>query len=69
VVRGLTATFVGALNPGELLTESMSCAERRVWVRGIAIPSQVGAPAGVGFVQGWADLVRGERAIVALHWP
>jgi hypothetical protein len=69
VVRGLSMKAVGALNPGERLTESISCAERRVWVRGIAIPAQVGAPMDFGSVQSWADLRRGDRTIVALHWP
>jgi hypothetical protein len=69
LLRKRATTPVGALNPGELLSESISCGEKRVWIGGIAIPAQVGAPIDVGYVLGWADLVRGERAIVSLHRP
>jgi hypothetical protein len=69
LLRARSTTPVGALNPGELLTHSVSCAENRVWIRGITIPAQVGAPVDFGFVHGWADLVQGEKASVALHWP
>ena len=68
LLRERSTRAIGALNPGELLTDRVSCAEREVWVRGTPIPAQVGAPVG-RFVYGWAELVRGERAIVSLQWP
>jgi hypothetical protein len=68
-VRRFSATPIGVLNPGELLTHSVPCAERRVWIRGIPIPSQIGAPVTFGFVQGEEALVEGERVEIALQWP
>ena len=59
---------IGSLNPGEQLTESARCAEGRVYVLGIPIPRQVGAPAGRP-VFGFADLESGKRAQLTLYWP
>lgn len=68
-VGGSSTIAMGALNPGELLTHSAACAERGVWIGGVAIPSQVGAPVSFGVVQRWAELVEGDRVEIALHWP
>jgi hypothetical protein len=68
-VRRLSTTPIGALNPGELLTHSVPCAQRLVWISGIPIPQQVGAPVSFGFVQGQEALVEGERVAIALQWP
>jgi hypothetical protein len=68
-LRSLSTAKIGALNPGELLTHSVPCAEQRVWVAGIEIPWQVGARPRFGAVYGEANLVEGERAQIALHWP
>jgi len=65
----LSTTAIGALNPGELLTYSVPCAVQRVWIRGIPIPSQVGAPVSFRFVQGEVTLIEGERVEIALQWP
>jgi hypothetical protein len=67
--RTLSTTAIGALNPGELLTYSVPCALRRVWIGGIPIPSQVGAPVAFRLVQGQATLIEGERVEIALQWP
>ena len=68
-VRRLSTTPIGALNPGELLTHSVPCGQRLVWIRGIPIPQQIGAPVSFGFVQGQEALVEGERVEIALQWP
>lgn len=68
-VRALSTAPIGVLNPGELLTHSVPCAQRRVWVAGIELPWQVGARARFGVVHGAADLVERERIQIALHWP
>jgi hypothetical protein len=65
LLRERSTRVLGALNPGELLTDRVSCAEQYVWISGTPIPMQVGAPVGRS-VYGWAELVRGERAIVSL---
>jgi hypothetical protein len=67
--RRLSTTEIGTLNPGELLTYSVPCAMQRVWIGGIPIPSQVGAPVSFRFVQGEATLIEGERVEIALQWP
>ena len=64
-----STTPIGALNPGELLTHSVACAERTVWIGGIAIPSQVGAAVQFGVVESRAEFVEGDRAEIALRWP
>jgi hypothetical protein len=68
-VRALSTATIGALNPGELLTHAVPCAERRVWIEGREIPWQVGAWLRFGALHGSADLVEGERVSIALHWP
>jgi hypothetical protein len=68
VSAGSTAP-IGMLNPGELLTHSVPCAERSVWIAGVEIPPWIGAPARFGVLQGSADLVAGERVQIDLHWP
>lgn len=68
-VRAQATAPLGSLNPGELMTHSVPCAERRVWVAGIELPRQAGARPRFGVVYGEAELVRGERVQVALHWP
>src|SRR4029077_15607578 len=50
-VRRLSTTPIGALNPGELLTYTVPCDGRRVWIVGIPIPSQVGARVSFSSVQ------------------
>jgi hypothetical protein len=57
------------LNPGELLTHDAPCSHARVWVLGVEIPWQVGAWPWFGVIYGAAELVEGERAHIALHWP
>jgi hypothetical protein len=69
LVRGSTFTPIGVLNPGELLTYSVPCAEKRIWIRGGGLPVQAGAFARTPPLTAWTDLVEGERVIVALHWP
>lgn len=59
---------IGSLNPGEQITESARCAEGRVYVLGIPIPMQVGAPSGKP-VFGFAELESGKRALLTLYWP
>jgi hypothetical protein len=59
---------VGNLNPGEQLTASAPCSEGRVYVLGIPMPMQVGAPSGRP-VFGFADLERGKSAQLTLYWP
>ena len=68
-VRAFATTPIGALNPGELLTHAVSCAQQRVWIAGIEIPWQVGAPLRFGVLYGSAELVEGDRVQIALHWP
>ncbi|HXV85226.1 MAG TPA: hypothetical protein VD793_00930 [Gemmatimonadales bacterium] len=68
-VRELSTVSIGALNPGELLTHSLPCEPERVWIAGVEIPWQVGARPRFGVLYAFADLVEGERAQVALHWP
>lgn len=68
-VRALSTAPIGALNPGELLTHSVPCAEQRVLVVGIEIPWQVGAGRRFGAVYGEAELIEGERAQIVLYWP
>ena len=68
-VRRLTTMPIGALNPGELLNYSLPCARGSVWISGIPIPSQVGAPVSFRVVEGGAQLVEGERVEIVLHWP
>ena len=68
-VRRLSTTPIGALNPGEMLTSAVPCDQRRVWIVGIPIPSQVGARVSFSSVQEHVDLVAGERVQVALQWP
>ena len=60
---------IGAINPGESLTHAVACAEDRVWVGGVPIPSQVGAPVRFGLVQHSAELVEGSRVEISLHCP
>jgi len=67
--RRWSTTLIGALNPGELLNYSLPCAVERVWIAGIPIPSQVGAPVTFRLVQAQATLIEGERVAVALQWP
>jgi hypothetical protein len=67
--RRLGTTSIGSINPGELLNYELPCSRGGIWVSGIAIPSQVGAPVSFQSVQSWAELVKGERVEVALHWP
>ena len=68
-VRRLSTTPIGALNPGELLTYTVPCDGRRVWIVGIPIPSQVGARVSFSSVQEHVDLIEGQRVQVALQWP
>ena len=68
-VRAFSTSTIGALNPGEVLTWNVACTERDVLVIGVEIPSQVGAPLQFGIVEGWADLVEGDRVHIDLHWP
>lgn len=68
-VRRLSSSPIGALNPGELLTHSVPCALRRVWIRGIPIPPQVGVPATFRFVEAQGSLAEKERVQIALQWP
>jgi hypothetical protein len=65
----MTTVAIGALNPGELLTHSVPCAQQGVWIGGIPIPQQVGAPVGFHIAQGWAELAEGNRVEVSLFWP
>ena len=67
--RQLSTTPIGALNPGELLTYSVPCTVRRVWIGGVPIPSQIGAPVSFRLVQGEVTLIEGERVEIALQWP
>lgn len=67
--RGLSGRSIGAVNPGELLSESIACAERRVGVLGVPIPAQVAAPVQFRAVYASAELVYGERVILPLYWP
>src|SRR3989475_6686726 len=39
-VRRLSTTPIGALNPGEVLTDAVPCDLGTVWIVGIPIPSQ-----------------------------
>jgi hypothetical protein len=68
-IGAFTSGPIGALNPGELLTYSVPCAQGSVWITGIPIPSQVGAPVSFSSVGGWTALVPGGRAQIALEWP
>jgi len=68
-VGAFTSSPIGAVNPGELLTYSAPCAHGSIWVTGIPIPSQVGAPVSFRSVGGWTALVPGGRAQIALEWP
>lgn len=67
--REYSTVAIGAINPGELLTDSASCAEGRVEIAGVPIPMQVGAPVRFAFVRASADLVPGTRVDLPLHWP
>lgn len=58
--------LIGGLNPGELLTHSVPCAHRRVWVVGVPITA-TGVTARA--VAEGADLEAGRRVVVTLHWP
>jgi len=60
---------IGALNPGELLTHSVPCVQKQIWIAGFEIPWQVGAPLRFGILQSMADLVEGERVQITLVWP
>ena len=68
-VRRLSTTPIGALNPGEVLTDAVPCDRGTVWIVGIPIPSQVGARVSFSSVQGHVDLIEGQRVQVALQWP
>jgi hypothetical protein len=68
-VRAFPTTPIGALNPGELLTHSVPCAAQAVWIGGIPMPPQLGAPVGFGVLGTAADLVEGERVEIPLYWP
>ncbi len=68
-VRAASTAPIGSLNPGELMTHSVPCAERSVWIAGVEIPPWIGAPTRFGVLQGSADLVAGERVQIDLHWP
>ena len=68
-IRPMSTMVVGALNPGELLNHSAPCAEQGVWIEGIPIPDQVGAPLLFAVVQRWAELAAGDRVEVSLYWP
>ena len=59
---------IGTLNPIEQLTESAPCADGRVYVLGIPLPRQVGAPTGKPLF-GFVDLEPGKRAQLSLYWP
>jgi hypothetical protein len=65
----LTNHSFGAVNTGESLTHSVSCADRTVWIAGFAIPEFVGAPLRFHAVQEWVDVTPGQRANLSLHWP
>jgi hypothetical protein len=67
--QGYSMRSIGALNPGELLTDDVPCSERYVLIRGIEIPMQVGAALNFGYVQAWADLHAGAITPITLHWP
>ena len=67
--RRLSTIEIGTLNAGELLTHSVPCAVQRVWIGGVPIPSQVGAPVSFRFVQGEVILIEGERVEIPLQWP
>jgi hypothetical protein len=69
LVRSMSTTPIGALNPGEGLTHSVPCAQHSVWIAGVPIPAQVGAPTFFGVVEGSASLVEGDRVRIALYWP
>lgn len=68
-VHATSTTPIGALNPGELLTHSVPCAQKQIWIAGIEIPWQIGARPRFGVLLGSADLVEGERGQVTLGWP
>lgn len=68
-VRPSSTVPIGALNPGEMLTHSVSCGLRHVWISGLPLPAQVGAPVSFAFVQADATLLAGERVDIALQWP
>jgi hypothetical protein len=68
-VGAFTSSPIGALNPGELLTYSVPCARGGIWITGIPILQQVGAPVSFRAVGGWTALVPGGRAQIALEWP
>jgi hypothetical protein len=59
---------IGTLNPIEQLTESTPCSDGRVYVLGIPLPIQVGAPRGRP-VFGFVDLEPGKNAQLTLYWP
>jgi hypothetical protein len=68
-VRAFSTAPIGALNPSEMLSRVVPCASRHVWIVGIPIPAQVGAPVAFRLVQGEGDLIAGERVEIDLHWP
>lgn len=69
LVRGRQSSSpIGALNPGETLTYHVPCVARFVWVRGVAIPWQVGAPT-FWPVDGAAELLPHERVAISLWRP
>jgi hypothetical protein len=57
---------IGGLNPGEVLTHAVACAEERVLVRGVPI---VATGLVAGAVYAMAELVEGRRVSMALSWP
>jgi hypothetical protein len=59
---------IGTLNPIEQLSESTPCSDGRVYVLGIPVPIQVGAPRGRP-VFGFVDLEPGKNAQLTLYWP
>jgi hypothetical protein len=69
ITTGYSTRWIGSLNYGELLTHRVPCAARRVYVMGVEIPWQSGAPRQFGAVYGDAELVEGEVVRIALHWP
>jgi len=68
-IRPATTLAVGTLNPGELLHHEAPCAQGALWVGGIPVPDQAGAPVWFRAVEGWTGLEEGVRSEVALHWP
>ena len=69
LVVSYSSIEIGALNPGELLNHKVSCSQEMVYIRGVAIPPQVGAPTSNGSVLRWAQLSPGERVMIPLSWP